>query len=1560
MTTLSPLSRGYGSWTGTSYDPYHENIDEDHFPHIHAEPECHRHGVTVGHLSRSSTSMSMKSMVPPRSSRSGGSPVRYGDSGQVNLPKTFLTRKGALMLFTAPETEEEGLELKAQPRYVRGHRAKNLIDTSLKLGTIDRLALSILQYGDEEYEKENASISDEKNKMFLKFLRKSESTRGVDSRSQPGSDLRSYLRDLKYRSSFRVGMSGSPHIPRSRETMELQAILRGLQNDTWPLVYNADGELERSGTYSEFTRPASQQSARTRVSSRASNSTPRSILSSQKLRESLKSYGSYLGRPKSAPDPEVRHPMHATIRDHRPASPSASDDHTFSSGRQPKWGVPSMISGRSGSIIEEGAEDARYDELNLDAMTGIDGSTIAYTESTELDKHMYTLELQSGDRNFHLNDSYYSNGNYGDSASSVGIHGDGITPDGKNRDSNTENGGGGGAVHGKIDVGGHVDVEPVVNGDKSRHSNKELDLVVGNENVEKLDSNVEDKNVGTSDHTAESYKGSIKSDTLNEQYSSVSRLDNLDIETSTTMSEELVDPLGINRIDIKTHVTGTIKEEEQGFGVQIAYKGQNPLEEITEGSDYTDVIDAALAAEGEGEWEKQAEAATLREAEEIDTLLKGEENGMQEQHMHEVETSLANEQLVDTGHTVTVAQQIHSRTSPIDSKPPHPSSPTHRPSSVSSQRRHSVMSARSRTTPTPPGSARRVKTPSPIGIVKAPEPPPTPEKKSRSPTSRKASEVGSRPSSQYSKRSPTPDSTVGKVTPMEVVITRKPSGGDVIIHSSRTETPRRVTSRSPITTDKLSRPETPKGRKSVTPPPPSPVQEKSEASIVDKISHSVTDDALSKPQDQSIKTDPSLARTTDKADTSQTSIKAPDNQNMVEDISSRVVEGGMPPDDGGSQVVAGGTEVVAGGVGEEEEVASVASSLLQEQDIVLPKEEIEENKTESPQSDEALQVKDEIAESVEKPVKVPSPASPPPPTPVSTSRAEEKVEQLKEPKTLVEEPVKVTETPTETKKDTKTELPTIPDYLKPKPQKPAKGRPQPGKAKKPAAKVGKRDPTKAMSVASVQPEGEKKIPGQSEQDQKIVEQQYTLYEHKKVPKEKEKAVMPDFVSEALNENTAESKEELEKQMQQIIDSYFTPVAVTLNETLAITEISDTGEGLTAEEMELAKKMLQEKVAAATEKIDDMQKPSEAKKKTAEKQVKGKEKVKGKKGAKVSNVPSEQDIIKMQKEIEKQKKEEELKMIEEKIKEKQENVEDHDRLARDKEIEIQLEIERLKQQEDELQQADDEVREHLAESRKKQREEMRERKKANLDRKKQLAKERFEAEKKRREEESKKALAELDRIHDEEIRKQKRLEEEIRREEEERLALEKEEEEEKERIRLEEEHERRMMDILVEEEERAMKRLEDEREEASRQRRILEEERQKILEEEEKKRIKILEEQKLLEDAIRKKEEEEEKKREEERMRYLELKKLEEEARLRMQKELEARREAALDRRKVNLERKDHMNKIKQSQGITRAWIFSYFVRWPIETYNIPFGGLPDPKNQRRAKPKNPPRPKTAS
>jgi len=46
--------------------------------------------------------------------------------------------------------------------------------------------------------------------------------------------------------------------------MELRALLRGLQDNTWPLLYSRDGyPAERSNSFTEqFTRPSSKLSNR--------------------------------------------------------------------------------------------------------------------------------------------------------------------------------------------------------------------------------------------------------------------------------------------------------------------------------------------------------------------------------------------------------------------------------------------------------------------------------------------------------------------------------------------------------------------------------------------------------------------------------------------------------------------------------------------------------------------------------------------------------------------------------------------------------------------------------------------------------------------------------------------------------------------------------------------------------------------------------------------------------------------------------------------------------------------------------------------------------------------------------------------------------------------------------------------------------------------------------------------------------------------------------------------------------------------------------------------------
>ena len=63
-----------------------------------------------------------------------------------------------------------------------------------------------------------------------------------------------------------------------------------------------------------------------------------------------------------------------------------------------------------------------------------------------------------------------------------------------------------------------------------------------------------------------------------------------------------------------------------------------------------------------------------------------------------------------------------------------------------------------------------------------------------------------------------------------------------------------------------------------------------------------------------------------------------------------------------------------------------------------------------------------------------------------------------------------------------------------------------------------------------------------------------------------------------------------------------------------------------------------------------------------------------------------------------------------------------------------------------------------------------------------------------------------------------------------------------------------------------------------------------------------------------------------------LQRLEEEARLKMREGIDQRREWALKRREVNIDRKKHLDGLRQTQGITEPWTYSYFIVWPRESY----------------------------
>ena len=56
-----------------------------------------------------------------------------------------------------------------------------------------------------------------------------------------------------------MGLGGYTALPRSREALELRAILRGLQNDNWPITYKQDGPdfKQPSALAYQFSRPPS-------------------------------------------------------------------------------------------------------------------------------------------------------------------------------------------------------------------------------------------------------------------------------------------------------------------------------------------------------------------------------------------------------------------------------------------------------------------------------------------------------------------------------------------------------------------------------------------------------------------------------------------------------------------------------------------------------------------------------------------------------------------------------------------------------------------------------------------------------------------------------------------------------------------------------------------------------------------------------------------------------------------------------------------------------------------------------------------------------------------------------------------------------------------------------------------------------------------------------------------------------------------------------------------------------------------------------------------------------
>ncbi|XP_064612038.1 apical junction molecule-like [Liolophura sinensis] len=285
---LSSLSRGWGSWNG---DYIHSlAAGENHgrprkcksaLPRLGGgEEPVHRHGVTVSSRVKSASS-SFRTSIP---------------DGSIALPKTYLTRKGALLLFSSPEEEEynplRGFSQQYQPR---GINKDNLIDLSLNIGTLQRLTSSVLQYGDKSFDPATSSLSDFENKLFLKFL-KTLPDKGSDQETQPGGDLSFYLERLKNTSHIdRYSRLNTPDV------QELKSALEALDRSRSSTPVHGDGEFLKGRSSRPGTAPHLHKrhgSARSVSSSVSRNG----VLSSDKLASSLKS-ANFIDRTKTVSPP---------------------------------------------------------------------------------------------------------------------------------------------------------------------------------------------------------------------------------------------------------------------------------------------------------------------------------------------------------------------------------------------------------------------------------------------------------------------------------------------------------------------------------------------------------------------------------------------------------------------------------------------------------------------------------------------------------------------------------------------------------------------------------------------------------------------------------------------------------------------------------------------------------------------------------------------------------------------------------------------------------------------------------------------------------------------------------------------------------------------------------------------------------------------------------------------------------------------------------------------------------------------------------------------------------
>jgi hypothetical protein len=398
-----------------------------------------------------------------------------------------------------------------------------------------------------------------------------------------------------------------------------------------------------------------------------------------------------------------------------------------------------------GSIVEE---EGGFLPLYYDPLSGMEGSSIAYTDSTDLGQHMYTFDLASGES----------------SLFDVGTHGDGIKPMGE----------------GSVDV-----VEELY------EKESEISEVAGQGSTDiasepQSSSNqvqvvVEDHETNTCDYSTQydfevdSVKGggdgvpSIKggggvstnslvdiSSAISSQHDHLSETEKLDAETSTTISEDLIEPPVVNKVDIKT-IAGVIPEEES---VDLGFDGDGV--HIPQGQDEVD--------EGELDWEEKGEEAACTEVDLARYGIIGEEDNGEGDEIEE-----STDEIKISPKPDSAPQEKSPAPSPAQpTKTPDPTPPP-KQEPESSQRKASLTHSRSRAS-SKSTSPQIPKSPSPSkqisSIPKSNKKSPSPVQKTVSPSPKQDHDKSS--SVELTKRCPSPEIR-GKNTPPSVTITKKQS-----------------------------------------------------------------------------------------------------------------------------------------------------------------------------------------------------------------------------------------------------------------------------------------------------------------------------------------------------------------------------------------------------------------------------------------------------------------------------------------------------------------------------------------------------------------------------------------------------------------------------------------------------------------------------------------------------------------------------------------------------------------------------------------------------------------